>query len=69
MFRLMMILHSVVATTLMGIGVTAVLAAGMDGMKPIAISALAGFLLAFPVSWLIAQKITHLKATQIKQQP
>jgi predicted PurR-regulated permease PerM len=61
MFRLMMILHSVVATTLMGIGIIFVLAAGMVGTKPIAIAAVAGFLLAFPVSWLVAQKITHLK--------
>jgi predicted PurR-regulated permease PerM len=62
MFRLMMILHAVVATTLMGIGVTAVLAAGMDGMQPIVIAAAAGFVLGFPVSWLIARKITQLKA-------
>ncbi|MFN3468245.1 MAG: hypothetical protein ACK4UL_02095 [Novosphingobium meiothermophilum] len=61
MFRLMMILHTVIATTLMGAGITAVLAAGLDGMQPIALAAAAGFLLAFPVSWLVARQITHLK--------
>ncbi|MFN3423954.1 MAG: hypothetical protein ACK40C_04530 [Novosphingobium meiothermophilum] len=61
MFRLMMILHTVIATTLMGAGITAVLAAGLDGMRPIALAAAAGFLLAFPVSWLVARQITHLK--------
>lgn len=62
MLRLMLILHSVIATTLMGIGVTAVLAAGMVGTKPIVIAAAAGFVLSIPASWLVARKITHLKA-------
>lgn len=62
MFRLMMILHSVIATTLMGIGVTGVLAAGMDGARPIVVAAVAGFVIAFPASWLIARKITGQSA-------
>ena len=61
MLRLMMILHSVIATTLMGVGITGVLAAGMDGSRPIVIAALVGFALSIPASWLIARKITHLK--------
>ena len=61
MYRLMAILHSVIATTLMGIGVTAVLAAGLDGMRPIIIAAAAGFILSIPASWLIARRITAPK--------
>lgn len=60
MFRLMFILHTVIATTLMGIGITAVLAMGMAGTKPITLAAAAGFVVAFPASWLVARKIVHL---------
>ncbi len=55
--RLMWILHAVVATVLMGIGVTAVLTLGLPGWQPIAIAAAAGFAAAFPVSWPVARKI------------
>ncbi len=61
MFRLMMILHSVIATTLMGIGITGVLAAGMAGSRPIIIAAAAGFALSIPASWLVAREITKRK--------
>lgn len=57
MFRLMMILHAVIATTLMGTAVTAVLAAGRGTPPMIAAAALCGFVLAFPASWLIARRI------------
>lgn len=60
MNRLMWLLHAVVSTTLMGIGVTAVLAANLPGWKPIAIAAAIGFVLALPVSWLVARKIETL---------
>ena len=62
MNRLMWVLHAVVSTTLMGIGVTAVLAANMQGWKPIVIAATIGFVVALPVSWLIARKIETLTA-------
>lgn len=62
MNRLMWVIHAVVATTLMGVGVTAVLAANMQGWKPIAIAAAIGFFVAFPVSWLIARKIETFTA-------
>lgn len=60
MNRLMWVIHAVVATTLMGIGVTAVLAAGMPGWKPIALAAVVGFIAAFPVSYVVAGKMEHL---------
>lgn len=62
MNRLMWVLHAVVSTTLMGVGVTAVLAANMQGWKPIVIAAAIGFVVALPVSWLIARKIETLTA-------
>ncbi|MCP5395726.1 MAG: hypothetical protein H6918_03145 [Sphingomonadaceae bacterium] len=61
MMRLSIILHLVIATMLMGMGVTGVLAAGMDGAWPIVIAALAGFVLAIPVSWYVAKQILAVK--------
>ncbi|MDP3908297.1 hypothetical protein [Novosphingobium sp.] len=62
MNRLMWVLHAMVATTLMGAGVTAVLAANLPGWQPIAIAAAIGFVAALPVSWLIARRIEALTA-------
>jgi len=62
MNRLMWVLHAMVSTTLMGIGVTAVLAANLPGWQPIAIAAGIGFVVALPVSWLVARKIETLTA-------
>lgn len=60
MNRLMWILHAVISTTLMGIGVTGVLAVSMPGWKPIVVAAVIGFVVALPVSWFVANKIQHL---------
>lgn len=60
MNRLMWILHAVISTTLMGTGVTAVLAVNLPGWKPIAIAAALGFVLSLPISWLVSNKIQHL---------
>lgn len=66
MFRMMMmILHSVIATTLMGVGITGVLAAGMTGSRPIIIAAAIGFVLSIPASWLVARQITHLTSGKL----
>ncbi|HTN14970.1 MAG TPA: hypothetical protein VL094_09205 [Sphingomonadaceae bacterium] len=59
MFRLALILHFVIASALMGIGVIAVLAMGAGTGKPIILAAVAGFVLAMPVSWLVARAITR----------
>lgn len=61
MMRLALILHLVIATVLMGMGITAVLAAGMGTTKPIIIAAIAGFVIAIPVSWFVAKQILSLK--------
>jgi hypothetical protein len=55
--RLMMILFSMVATTLMGVGVIIALTTGFVTLKPILLAAGIGFLLALPVSWLIAKQL------------
>ena len=57
MNRLMWILHAMISTTLMGIGITAVLAMAMPGWKPIAFAAAVGFVVSFPASWWVARKI------------
>lgn len=58
MIRIMLVLLAVIGTTLMGIGVTAVLAADLPGWKPIALAALAGACVSVPVAWLVARRIT-----------
>lgn len=61
MTRLMMMLFSFISTTLMGSAVVVVLAMGMDTVRPIALAALAGFVISFPVSWFVARQILSLK--------
>ncbi len=57
MFRLASILFSMVATTLAGIAVVAVLVIGYDTLTPILIAAGAGFVLALPVTWVLTKII------------
>lgn len=58
--RLFFLIFTLASTALAGIGITAVLAAGMDGWEPIVIAAAIGTLAAFPASWLAANKIRSL---------
>jgi len=57
MTRLMMMIFSMVATTLMGIGVVIALTTGYDTLQPILIGAAVGFVVAIPVSWAIARQL------------
>ncbi len=57
-FVLTLILHIFIGSTLAGSGVIAALSMGYTGLMPILVSAGLGFLLAFPVSWFIARRIT-----------
>ncbi len=57
MFSLMMTLFSMVATTTMGIAVVIALTLGLDTWQPLVIAAVVGFLLALPVSWLVARNL------------
>ncbi len=63
MIRLASILYSIVATTLAGVGVIAVLTAGYDTTVPIIVAAAIGAVVALPVSYLVARKITHLTSS------
>ena len=58
--RLFFLIFTLASTALAGIGITAVLAAGMEGWEPIVIAAAIGTLAAFPAAWLAANKIRSL---------
>lgn len=57
MLRLMSVLFSMIATTLMGIAVVVVLVMGLDTMRPIILAAVAGFVVSIPVSWMVSRAI------------
>lgn len=58
MMRLASILYSLISTTLAGSFIVVSLVAGYTTLNPILIAAALGFVLAVPVSWLIARQIT-----------
>ena len=58
--RLFFLIFTLGSTALAGIGITAVLAAGLDGWEPIVIAAVIGAVAALPASWLAANKIRNL---------
>ncbi len=58
MTRLMLTLFSMISTTLMGIAIVVSLTAGYDTLNPILISAAIGFVLAIPVSYMIAKRLS-----------
>ncbi len=57
MLRLATLLYTLIGTTLAGTGIVAVLTVGADTLQPILYAAVAGFLVALPVSWLIAKAL------------
>lgn len=57
MFRLAGILYSLIATTLAGTAMVAVLTAGFDTLVPIVAAAAVGAVVAVPVTWFIAKAI------------
>ena len=61
MLRLTMIMMSVISTTLMGSAMVAALTVGQDTLRPLALAALAGFLVSIPVSWLVARQMMKLQ--------
>ncbi len=56
---LTLILHIFIGSTLAGTGVIVALTMGVTGVAPILIAALAGFVLAAPVSWYVAKQIAQ----------
>ena len=57
MTRLTLILFSMISTSLIGTALVVALTMGMDTLTPILIAAALGFVLAIPVSWLVARQI------------
>lgn len=57
MLRLASILYSLIATTLAGTGVIAVLTMGYTTLTPILVAAGIGAVLALPVSYVVAARI------------
>ena len=57
MTRLTLILFSIISTSLMGTGLVVALTMGLDTLPPILVAAAIGFVLAIPVSWLVARQI------------
>ena len=58
MLRLASILYSLIATTLAGSFIIAVLTMGYGTLQPILLAAAVGAVVALPVSYLVAKKIT-----------
>lgn len=61
MLRLTLVLYSFISATLAGIFIIAVLVVGLDTQMPIIYAAIAGFVVAFPISWVVAKKLSELK--------
>lgn len=57
MFRLAMMLYSLIGTTLGGSAVVVALVMGQDTLKPIVFAALIGFIMAIPATAVITKKI------------
>jgi len=57
MLRLTMTLYSIIATTLMGVGVIAALTLGYDTVGPLVLAAVVGLTLGVPVSWAVARAL------------
>lgn len=58
MFKMMLVLFPVIATSLMGIAVIAVLGIDMwAGWKEIALAAAGGFVVSIPISWWVGKQV------------
>ncbi|MDR9395316.1 CTP synthetase [Roseovarius sp. SYSU LYC5161] len=57
MLRLGLILYLFIGVTLAGSAMIAALVMGYDTTVPVVVSALAGFGVALPVTWLVAKQI------------
>lgn len=57
MLRLGFILHLFIGSTLAGSAVIAALVMGKDTMTPILIAAAIGFVIAFPVTWMVTKAL------------
>ncbi len=60
MLKLVAVIYIVSGATLAGIFMIAALVAGYDSAKPIIYAVTIGFLVALPVTWLVAKKINDM---------
>jgi len=57
MLRLALTLHAMIGTTLAGVGAVVALVAGFTTIPPLVGAAVAGYLVGFPIAWLIARAL------------
>lgn len=57
MLRLASLLYSLISTSLAGTFIIVALVAGQVTLYPIVAAAIAGFVIAAPVSWLVARQL------------
>ncbi|MFN3845228.1 MAG: CTP synthetase [Paracoccaceae bacterium] len=57
MARLMLILFSIIATSMMGAAIVVALTMGWDTVQPIIVAAAIGFVAAIPTSWFVARQL------------
>ena len=60
MLRLTAVMYLPVGATLAGIFIIIALTMGMDTTQPILYSAIAGFVVGLPISWVVAKQINNL---------
>lgn len=58
MLRLFFVIYSLAGVTLAGAGIIAVLTAGMVDLRSIVIAAAIGAVMAVPVAWTIARRLS-----------
>lgn len=58
MLRLTLLMYSILSGTLAGVAIIVVLVMGYGTMMPIIYAAATGFIVAFPVSWMVAKKLS-----------
>jgi predicted PurR-regulated permease PerM len=57
MLRLTLLMFSIISTAMMGSAIIFALTIGQDTLMPILAAAAVGFVLAIPVSWLVARQL------------
>jgi predicted PurR-regulated permease PerM len=57
MFRIALLLFSMIATTLAGSAIVVALTMGYDTLVPVLAAAAIGFVAAIPVTWALARRI------------
>ncbi|PID36126.1 MAG: CTP synthetase [Rhodobacterales bacterium] len=57
MTRLILILHSIIGATLASVGVVVLLVSGVTGLWPLLGGAFAGWLVGWPVAYIIAKRM------------